>query len=77
MLHLFRGDPFRDGVQRIGVLLVPLVAGHIGFFRFLCFRGGEHLGLVEQEAHLLHDRLVGLLRRRAKLLVPGQPQSFR
>ena len=55
MLHLLGGDSFRDGVQGVGMLLVPLVACHIGSFRLLCFRGGEHLGFVEQEAHLLHD----------------------
>ena len=55
VFHLFGGDSLRDGVQCVGMLLAPLVAGHIGGFRILFFRGGEYLGFVEQEAHLLHD----------------------
>ena len=55
MLHLLGGDSFRDGVQGVGMLLVPLAACPIGSFRLLCFRGREHLGFVEQEAKLLHD----------------------
>ena len=77
MLHLLRGDSFRDGVQGVGVLLVPLVAGHISNFRFLFFRGGEHLGFVEQEAKLIHERFVRLLGECVKPLVSGKAQSFR
>ena len=59
------------------MLLVPLVACPIGGFRFLFFRSGEHLGFVEQEAQLLHERFVRLLGGRAKPLVPGNAQGFR
>ena len=76
MLHLLRGHSFRDGIQSVGMLLVPLVAGHIGGFRILFFRGGEHLGFVEQEAQLLHERFVRLLGGCAKPLVPGKAQCL-
>ena len=74
LLHLLRGDSFRDGTQSVGVLLV---ACHIGGFRFLCFRGGEYLSFFEQKAKLLHDRRVGLLGGCAEPLVPGKAQGFR
>ena len=76
MLHLLGGNSFRDGVQGVGMLLVPLMAGHIGSFRLLFFRGGEYLGFVKQEAHLLHDRFVRFLGGRAKPLMPGKAQGF-
>ena len=58
------------------MLLVPLVACHIGGFRILFFRGGEHLGFVEKKAQLLQKRFVGLLGGCAKPLVPGKAQCL-
>ena len=77
MLHLLGGDSLRDGIQCVGMLLVPLVACYIGNFRLLFFRSGEHLGFVEQKTQLLHARFVRLFRGRAKPLVPGKAQRFR
>ena len=75
VLDPFSGHFFRNGIQGVLVLPVPLVGSHDGGI-LLILDGGEHLCLVEQEAQLLHEGILTLLRGCAELLVPGQAQCF-
>ena len=49
MLRLFRGDSFRDGIQCVGMLLMPLVGSHNSDRIVLRLFPDIHLRLVKQE----------------------------
>ena len=76
MLHLLNRNPLRNGVQGIFVLLVPFMSRYHSNGFFCLFSCRKHLCFVEQEAQLLFEGVLGLLRRCTKLLVPGQAQCF-
>ena len=76
MLHLLNRNTFRNIVQGILVLLVPLVGGYNGDVLILRLCFSKNLRLVEQKAQLLHEGIFRLLRGCAKLLMPGKTQSL-
>ena len=76
MLHLLGGDPFRNGIQGIFVLLVPLVRCNNNCGVLLRFGLSKDFRFVKQEAQLLHESIFTLFGRCAELLMPGKTQGF-